>query len=96
LDAGRTDFADVAAGKRLALIHPGAILHDDFLQSIKISVYTLAQAIKVRGRASTTSRLAAGALPLTRRFASPAISVPRRIRGTTTPAGRSFAMTRVD
>ena len=47
LDAGRIDFADVATGKRLALPHPGAILRDDFLAPMKISVYTLAPAIKV-------------------------------------------------
>lgn len=47
LDEGRVDFADVATGKRLALIHPGEILRDDFLQPMKMSVYTLAQAIKV-------------------------------------------------
>ena len=47
LDAGRVDFADVITGKRLPLIHPGEILRDDFLQPLKISVYTLAQAIKV-------------------------------------------------
>jgi addiction module HigA family antidote len=47
LDAGRIDFADVTTGKRLPLIHPGEILRDDFLQPMKISVYSLAQAIKV-------------------------------------------------
>ena len=47
LDAGRIDFAGVITGKRLPLIHPGEILRDDFLQPLKISVYTLAQAIKV-------------------------------------------------
>jgi addiction module HigA family antidote len=47
LDAGRVDFSDVATGKRLPLIHPGEILRDDFLQPMKISVYTLAQSIKV-------------------------------------------------
>jgi antitoxin HigA-1 len=47
LDAGRVDFADVSRGKRLPLIHPGDILRDDFLTPMKISVYTLAQAIKV-------------------------------------------------
>jgi addiction module HigA family antidote len=47
LDAGRIDFADVVTGKRLALIHPGEILRDEFLRPMKISVYTLAQAIKV-------------------------------------------------
>jgi len=47
LDAGRVDFTDVTAGKRLPLIHPGEILRDDFLAPMKISVYSLAQAIKV-------------------------------------------------
>ncbi len=47
LDAGRVDFGDVTTGKRLPLIHPGEILRDDFLRPMKISVYTLAQAIKV-------------------------------------------------
>ena len=47
LDAGRIDFAEVTTGKRLPLIHPGEILRDDFLQPLKISVDTLAQAIKV-------------------------------------------------
>ncbi len=47
LDAGKIDFADVAAGKRLPLVHPGEILRDDFLTPMKISLYTLAQAIKV-------------------------------------------------
>ena len=47
LDAGRVDFSEVATGKRLPLVHPGEILRDDFLQPMKISVYALAQAIKV-------------------------------------------------
>jgi antitoxin HigA-1 len=47
LDAGRNDFGDVVTGKRLPTVHPGEILRDDFLAPMKISVYTLAQAIKV-------------------------------------------------
>lgn len=47
LDAGRIDFADVTTGKRLPLIHPGEILRGEFLRPMAISVYTLAQAIKV-------------------------------------------------
>jgi antitoxin HigA-1 len=47
LDSGRVDFGGVATGKRLPLIHPGEILRDDFLLPMKISVYTLAKAIKV-------------------------------------------------
>ena len=45
--SGRIDFAEVTTGKRLPLIHPGEILRDDFLKPLKISVYTLALAIKV-------------------------------------------------
>ena len=47
LMSGRIDFADVATGKRLPTVHPGEILRDDFLRPMKISVYTLAQVIKV-------------------------------------------------
>jgi addiction module HigA family antidote len=47
LDAGRIDLTEVATGKRLPHVHPGEILRDDFLDPMKISVYTLAQAIKV-------------------------------------------------
>src|SRR3954452_4852687 len=47
LDAGRIDFSDVLTGRRLPLDHPGEILRDDFLQPMKISVYALAEAIKV-------------------------------------------------
>jgi addiction module HigA family antidote len=47
LDAGRIDYAEVTTGKRLPPVHPGEILRDDFLEPMKISVYTLAQAIKV-------------------------------------------------
>jgi antitoxin HigA-1 len=47
IDTGRINFSDVSSGKRLPLIHPGEILRDDFLRPMKITVYTLAQAIKV-------------------------------------------------
>ena len=47
LEAGRVSFADVTNGRRLSPIHPGEILRDDFLEPMKISVYTLAQIIKV-------------------------------------------------
>ena len=46
-EKGRIDLADIVTGKRLPLTHPGEILRDDFLGPMKISVYTLAQAIKV-------------------------------------------------
>jgi len=47
VDAGRIDFAEVITGKRLPPIHPGEILREEFLGPMKISVYTLGQAIKV-------------------------------------------------
>jgi len=47
LDAGRVDLEDVTTGKRIPLAHPGEILRDDFLEPMGISVYALANAIKV-------------------------------------------------
>lgn len=47
LDARRVDFKSVTSGRKLAPIHPGKILRDDFLEPMKISVYTLAQVTKV-------------------------------------------------
>jgi antitoxin HigA-1 len=47
LDAGRVDLAEVTTGRRLPPVHPGEILRADFLKPMKLSVYTLAQAIKV-------------------------------------------------
>ena len=47
VEAGRVDFAEVITGKKLPPVHPGGILRDEFLKPMKISVYTLAQAIKV-------------------------------------------------
>ena len=48
-DIGRrlVDFSDVASGRRLAPVHPGKILRDEFLTPMRISVYELANAIKV-------------------------------------------------
>ena len=43
----RVDFSDVASGRRLPPVHPGKILRDEFLTPMKLSVYRLAQAIKV-------------------------------------------------
>ena len=47
LDRREVDFSDVASGRRLPLVHPGEILRDEFLTPMEISVYRLAQAIKV-------------------------------------------------
>ena len=47
LDRQEVDFSDVASGRRLPPVHPGEILRDEFLTPMAISVYRLAQAIKV-------------------------------------------------
>lgn len=53
LDRRIVDFSDVASGRRLPPVHPGAILREEFLTPMGISVYELANAIKVpRSRAN--------------------------------------------
>ena len=47
LDRREVDFSDVASGRLLPPVHPGEILRDEFLTPMEISVYRLAQAIKV-------------------------------------------------
>jgi addiction module HigA family antidote len=47
VDAGRIDLTEVITGKKQPPIHPGEILRDELLEPMKISVYALAQAIKV-------------------------------------------------
>lgn len=47
LDRREVDFSDVASGRRLPPVHPGEILRDEFLTPMELSVYRLAQAIKV-------------------------------------------------
>ena len=47
VDLGKVDFSDVASGRRLPPVHPGEILRDEFLTPMKLSVYRVAQAIKV-------------------------------------------------
>ena len=46
VDRRRIDFSDVASG-RLAPVHPGEVLRDEFLTPMALSVYRLAQALKV-------------------------------------------------
>ena len=41
------DLSDVTSGRRLPPIHPGEILRDEFLIPLGMSVYALANAIKV-------------------------------------------------
>jgi len=53
IDNRKADFSDVATGRRLPPVHPGEILRDEFLTPMGISVYELANAIKVpRSRAN--------------------------------------------
>ena len=47
VDGGRVDFSDVAAGRRLAPVHPGEVLREEFLTPLALSVYRLARAIGV-------------------------------------------------
>jgi addiction module HigA family antidote len=46
VDSQRVDFSDIRSGHRLPPVHPGAILRDEFLTPMGISVYELANAIK--------------------------------------------------
>jgi addiction module HigA family antidote len=46
-DLDKTDFSDVRSGRRLPPVHPGEILHDEFLTPLDMSVYGLALALKV-------------------------------------------------
>lgn len=46
VDLRRVDFSDIASG-RLAPVHPGEVLRDEFLEPMALSVYRLARALKV-------------------------------------------------
>ena len=53
IDRRIVDFSDVGSGRRLPPVHPGEILRNEFLTPMGISVYELANAIKVpRSRAN--------------------------------------------
>lgn len=47
LDAGRVDLAGVTTGRRIPLAHPGAILREEFISPLALSVYAVAKAIKI-------------------------------------------------
>jgi antitoxin HigA-1 len=47
IDNRKVDFSDIGSGRRLPPVHPGQILRHEFLTPMKISVYGLANAIKV-------------------------------------------------
>ena len=46
----KTDFSDVSSGKRLAPVHPGAVLLKDFIEPLGISRYRVAKNINVSQR----------------------------------------------
>lgn len=46
-DISKVDLSDVTTGKRLPSVHPGTILRTEFLEPLDISVYELANALKV-------------------------------------------------
>ena len=57
VDRRKVDFSGVATGKRLPPVHPGKILRDELLRPLGLSVYELANAIKVpRSRANDIVR----------------------------------------
>ncbi len=47
IDNRKVDFSNIASGRRLPPVHPGENLRDEFLTPTKISVYEVANAIKV-------------------------------------------------
>jgi len=47
IDQSLMDFSDITSGRRLPPVHPGDILRDEFLTPMGVSVYALANAIKV-------------------------------------------------
>ena len=47
VDRRRVDFSDVVSGQRLAAVHPGEVLREEFLTPMGLSVYRLAAALKV-------------------------------------------------
>jgi antitoxin HigA-1 len=47
IDKRQVNFSDVSSGRRLPPVHPGEMLREEFLTPLGISVYALANAIKV-------------------------------------------------
>jgi addiction module HigA family antidote len=46
----KTDFSDIASGRRLAPVHPGAVLLKDFIEPMGISRYRVAKNTRVPQR----------------------------------------------
>ncbi|MDH5287479.1 MAG: HigA family addiction module antitoxin [Betaproteobacteria bacterium] len=49
-ELGKTDFSDVSTGRRLAPVHPGSVLLNDFIEPMGISRYRVAKNIQVPQR----------------------------------------------
>lgn len=47
VDAGLVDFSDLATGERLAPLHPGELLRDEFMGPLGLSAKALARALHV-------------------------------------------------
>ena len=47
VDRKAVDFTDVGGQERLPTVHPGEILRDEFLRPCGLSVYRLAQALRI-------------------------------------------------
>ena len=47
LDRREVDLSDVVSGQRLPPVHPGQILRDDYLIPMGLSVYRLAQELRI-------------------------------------------------
>lgn len=47
LDRGRIDLSEVTTGRRLPPVHPGAILREELLEPLGLSVYELAKALHI-------------------------------------------------
>lgn len=47
VDLGQVDFSEVTADGRLPPVHPGEILRDEFLSPLGLSVYRVAQALRI-------------------------------------------------
>lgn len=57
IDSGKVDVSDIATGRRLPPVHPGAIMRGEFLEPMGLSVYALAKALKLpRSRLNDIAR----------------------------------------
>ena len=81
IDRRLIDIADVVSGRRLPTVHPGAILRDELLVPMGISVYALAHAIEVAALERMTLCSAVARLRRIRPCVWPATSACHRSSG---------------